>query len=247
MATAGASGRTHEAPRQSLPSLQGALKPQHRPAGQHVGRKGVAPSPVLRQLPMSACPGAPVEGVLMSASDAERTPPNLGLLGRAAERAMRKRVAVAVLSVSLSGCATHLTALPPPEEPAIVVDNPTCVSCGYDLSDAEVARLLSQAEAGDPDAAFRVWLHYELSGDRIRGMHWLRRAAGLGHAVAQYNLWFEMRSVPTCEERLDALAWLKKSAAQGFSLASTSLADYRDSEGNCAVPARREGSSVSGI
>lgn len=161
---------------------------------------------------------------------------------------MMKRVAAAVLSVSLSGCATHLTAFPPPpEEPAIVVDNPTCVSCGYDLSGPELARLLSQAEAGDPDAAFRAWLHYDLSGDRTRGMHWLRRAADLEHAVAQYNLWLEMRSAPICEERLEALTWLEKSAAQGFSLARTSLADLRNSAGDCAAPARREGfSPVSG-
>lgn len=130
---------------------------------------------------------------------------------------MRHGLAAAILSSMLCACAAHHSVLldPPPEEPAIVVDDPVCVSCGGLLEASELARLTSQAEGGDPNAAFHVWWHYVSAEDAAGRAHWLRRAAELGDPVAQYNLWFELRSSPNCAERLEALTWLKKSAVQG--------------------------------
>lgn len=73
----------------------------------------------------------------------------------------------------------------------------------------------------DANAAFRVWWNYVSAEDAERRSQWLRRAAQLGDPTSQYNLWFELQSAPDCANRLEAMYWLEKSAAQGNSQAKS--------------------------
>jgi hypothetical protein len=147
---------------------------------------------------------------------------------------MGKGLVTAALSVALSACTVHQAALPPPpEEPAIVVDEPVCISCSFLVDGPELARLLHLAEAGDPNSAYLVYRHYVAAEDNEKGAFWLRRAAELGDVVAQYSLWYELRSAPNCVDRLEALSWLERSAAQGSEPAKSHLGEFQNETVDC--------------
>ena len=142
-----------------------------------------------------------------------------------------------VLSAGLGGCVTVTTpseALPPPPaQPEMEVDNPTCVSCGWILEEPSLGKHLSQAKAGDATAAFRVSLHYLSLENQQEREYWLQRAAELGHPIALYTLWFNLRNSPVCADRLTALAWLEKAAAQGEPDAKSELDGFRKEAAIC--------------
>ena len=147
---------------------------------------------------------------------------------------MKARILL-VLSVALSACTAAPPAPlpPPPEQPETEVDNPTCVSCGWVLEEPDLNHQLSQAEAGDGEAAFRISMHYVSKEDQPKASYWLRRAADLGHPVAQYNLWFDLHNSPKCADHLAALSWLEKAAAQGETSAKSQLDGYRKEVASC--------------
>lgn len=132
---------------------------------------------------------------------------------------------------------------PPPEAPEIYVDNPTCVSCGSILEEPTLGQELSRANAGDPNAAFRVYLHYISAENQHERAIWLQRAAELGHPTAQYNLWFDLRESPLCTDRALALSWLEKSAAQGVALAKGKLDAFRKEVQSCSSSRLRPNNS----
>lgn len=147
---------------------------------------------------------------------------------------MTHRLLTALLAIALTACAAHPANFPPPPEvPDIVVDDPVCACCGGLLSASELAEQMARAEAGDANAAFRVAWHYASAEDATQRAHWRRRAAQLGHPVAQYNLWFELRSAPDCASRLEAMRWLDESAAQGNADATARVDAYRKEIADC--------------
>ena len=63
-----------------------------------------------------------------------------------------------------------------------------------DLSKSERIRLQREAASGDARAAMRLWLYHSLElHDERSGDLWLRRAAELGHAPAQWNLGYSIK------------------------------------------------------
>lgn len=140
-----------------------------------------------------------------------------------------------VLALGLGGCVTTPpeTLPPPPAHPELEVDNPTCVSCGWILEEPSLGKHLSQAKAGDATAAFRISLHYLSLENQQQREYWLLRAAELGHPIALYNLWFNLRNSPICADRLAALAWLEKAAAQGEPDTKRKLDDFRKEAAIC--------------
>ena len=131
---------------------------------------------------------------------------------------MRFRETLALLSLVLLLCScgrAEIKLPPPPEEPAVLVDSPTCVSCGSLLEPPQLQHLIEQSQLGDAQAAFLVSMHYSSADQPELRDRWLARAGGLGHPVAQYNKWFLLRKSAQCADRTEALGWLVKAAAQG--------------------------------
>ena len=113
------------------------------------------------------------------------------------------------------------------------------------LADApNIATLRKQAKDGDAEA------QYELANDYLKGtdgapkdlkegVDWLRKAASLEHAPAQYALWIMYRSgfppdIP--KDSKQGLVWLRKSADHGYSTAQYNLALlYHEGDGEAGV------------
>lgn len=105
--------------------------------------------------------------------------------------------------------------------------------------------LRNQAKAGDAEAQYQLANAY-LSGsggaskDLKQGVEWLRKAASLDHAAAQFALWVMYRSgfppeIP--KDPAQGLPWLRKSADHGYSTAQYNLGLlYRNGDGETAVP-----------
>ena len=142
---------------------------------------------------------------------------------------------VFLLSALLVVGCTHQSAglPPPPDQPLIHLDDATCVSCGGLLDEAQLAQSLAQAKSGNPDAAFRVAAHYSSAENRQEQDRWEHRAAELGHPVAQYNQWSQLRDSASCADRKMALAWLERSAKQGFHGAIEKLSSFREAVKAC--------------
>jgi TPR repeat protein len=108
-----------------------------------------------------------------------------------------------------------------------------------------IDNLLKQAKAGDSEAQYQLANVY-LSGtggaskDLKQGVEWLRKAASLDHAAAQFALWVMYRSgfppeIP--KDPAQGLPWLRKSADHGYSTAQYNLGLlYRDGDGETGVP-----------
>lgn len=130
---------------------------------------------------------------------------------------------------------TH-TLPPPPDEPEAVTDSATCISCGGLLEDAELDQLQRDATHGDSQAAFRVAFHYASADNPAQHQVWMRRAAMLGHPIAQYNMWFALRDSDECSEQHEALAWLEQSGDQGVDGAKEQLQAFKQHVALCLAP-----------
>ena len=148
-----------------------------------------------------------------------------------------RRSLIACLTMIATGCGSlSAPRPPPPETPEVVTDKAICVSCAWLLDDTQLDQLRQKAEKGDAEAAFRVALHFSSADNRQQHRTWLHRAAELGHPVAQYNIWFNLRDSKTCSDQLAALAWLERSAAQGFREAKEQLKPFQQLAAPCQVP-----------
>ena len=84
------------------------------------------------------------------------------------------------------------------------------------IDEPERMRLEREANAGSADAAFRLFLFYELLlNDRAQAKTWLRKAAENKHVIAQYNIGSILITEPDPQSRAEGIAWLEKSAASG--------------------------------
>jgi hypothetical protein len=88
--------------------------------------------------------------------------------------------------------------------------------------------LMAKANAGNPDAQFRVGAQYELgahvSKDAAQAAAWYRKAAGQGFAQAQHSLGvlYELGD-GVLADPATAAQWYRKAAEQGFAPAQFSL------------------------
>ena len=143
-------------------------------------------------------------------------------------------------ALAVASCANTPTVPPPPAEPEVIFDDPTCVSCGYLLEEPELRQKKTLASDRDKEAAFRVYLHYVSAENRAESSVWLQRAAELGHATAQYNMWFELRESENCDDRAVALSCLEKSSSQGNTSANGEIEAYRAEVDGCgSIPSSR--------
>jgi TPR repeat protein len=95
------------------------------------------------------------------------------------------------------------------------------------LTNEETGLLIAAADAGDSEAAFRLYLFYSsVSGDHDAGERWLRRAAGGGHLVAQYNLGVELVRRGGASERAEGRRWLERASKAGYEPARETLERY---------------------
>ncbi|MBL8671326.1 MAG: SEL1-like repeat protein [Alphaproteobacteria bacterium] len=91
--------------------------------------------------------------------------------------------------------------------------------------EAVVAEIKKRADAGDPDAQFRMG-NYFVERDMFEAVGWWQSAAEKGHSAAQYNLgvaYLRGGSVPM--DRGKAIEWFRKAAAQGHQNAKKALSD----------------------
>lgn len=64
----------------------------------------------------------------------------------------------------------------------------------FHLSDKEIKTLVAKAEAGDANAAYKIWTYHSMSSrNEIEADKWLRNAARLGHPEAQRWLAYEIK------------------------------------------------------
>ena len=95
------------------------------------------------------------------------------------------------------------------------------------MSEDEFEPMFQRAEQDDPEATFKISLHYQYArGDMASANYWLIKAANLEHPVALYNyalrcLSDHYRNVPTNREL--GIALLKKSKEKGFEDAEEKL------------------------
>ncbi len=110
--------------------------------------------------------------------------------------------------------------------PAFAADSPPStnrvlehLNSPYLISDKDLPEVEQQARAGDADAAFRLYLHYDLG--RMDSGHeaysWLTLAASNGNVAAQYNLGYTFihSANPGVDDEAMGIQWLEKAAAQG--------------------------------
>lgn len=108
---------------------------------------------------------------------------------------------------------------------AVGQDKPMAVDEGFYLPAETVKEMRLMAAKGDPEAAFRLSLHYS-SGNNAStedARFWRQIAAENGHSVAQYNIWFLDQDSSDAVLRERAFFWLRKSAASGFDDAKKQL------------------------
>ena len=160
---------------------------------------------------------------------------NFGVRQHGEHRRMRELKAgfLAICCWQVASCSHAPAVPPPPEQPAVVVDNPACVSCGSALDPDQLAQITAQAIGGDPEAAFRLSAHYRSVDRPAESLDWEWRAAQAGQPVAQYNQWFRLRDRTACSDRLTALSWLERSAAAGFSGAQEELPRFQRATAPC--------------
>lgn len=84
----------------------------------------------------------------------------------------------------------------------------------FALTDAQRAELVTKAEAGDAEAAFRLSLYYTFaSSDDVQRTRWLTAAAKAGHVVAQHNLAYDLYM--SGKDLAGAAHWAAESAKNG--------------------------------
>lgn len=140
------------------------------------------------------------------------------------------------VAAGVAGCGSRARVAIPLPAP-FGADAPDLLGQGHGtpapLSIMEEGALLTRAQAGDADAAFRLSIHFESTGARDKARQWRTTAARNGHAVAQYNEWYLRRHGRECATTREALSWLEKSAAGGYEKARRNLDGYRRNAGLC--------------
>lgn len=105
---------------------------------------------------------------------------------------------LAIFSLScLNAIAVSACSQPPARETEVEVEGSNS-GLVFDLDADELAHLISKAEQGDGDAAFRIANFYSISGGGFQRANdprieaatekWLRLAADNGHETAKFNL-----------------------------------------------------------
>lgn len=116
--------------------------------------------------------------------------------------------------------ATPASGVGLPAQPSTAV----AIDSSMALSGDQLSALSQAALAGDPDAAFRMFLNFALPGDaRDTANRWLRIAAENGHPIAQYNLWFQLKDSKDGDDRRRSIFWLRRSAQAGYAPATKEL------------------------
>lgn len=150
---------------------------------------------------------------------------------------MTDRLVLALILISLAASVSSKASdlPPPPSDPVVIDGSARSVDSGMIVDGPQVEVLSANASKGDGRSAFRLWLHFTASGDRVRAKYWLLFAGARGYPSAQYTLWFEQQSGPGCELRLEALAWLRSAAIGGDPNAKSQLTDYEGSMKSCSL------------
>lgn len=79
-----------------------------------------------------------------------------------------------------------------PIEPP-VAQEPVSTGSTYYLTADTISELTTKADAGDGDAATKLYKYYRFTkGDKLKSMHWLEVAANAGNYVAQHNFAYEL-------------------------------------------------------
>ena len=119
-----------------------------------------------------------------------------------------------LLSLSVSYATQNQTMDTPDAAPASSSSSPISGAQSYALTDAQRAELITKAEAGDAEAAFRLSLYYTFtSSDDVQRIRWLTIAAKAGHVVAQHNLAYDLYM--SGKDLAEAAHWAAESSKSG--------------------------------
>ena len=118
-----------------------------------------------------------------------------------------------LLNLSVSYATENQTMDTPDAAPASS-SSPISGAQSYALTDAQRAELITKAESGDAEAAFRLSLYYTFtSSDDVQRIRWLTIAAKAGHVVAQHNLAYDLYM--SGKDLAEAAHWAAESAKNG--------------------------------
>ena len=118
-----------------------------------------------------------------------------------------------LLNLSASYATQNQTMDTPDAAPASS-SSPISGAQSYALTDAQRAELITKAEAGDAEAAFRLSLYYTFtSSDDVQRIRWLTIAAKAGHVVAQHNLAYDLYMGG--KDLAEAAHWAAESSKSG--------------------------------
>lgn len=94
----------------------------------------------------------------------------------------------------------------------------------YNFSDTELKVLQDKGLQGDPEAARRLFLYYDLyKRDYKEGYFWKMIAAENGNPSGEYNYGFVLKDDPDPRNKKRAIFWLKRAAKHGVTLAVSLL------------------------
>jgi len=118
-----------------------------------------------------------------------------------------------LLNLSVSYATENQTMDTPDAAPASS-SSPISGAQSYALTDAQRAELITKAESGDAEAAFRLSLYYTFtSSDEAQRTRWLTVAAKAGHVVAQHNLAYDLYM--SGKDLAEAAHWAAESSKSG--------------------------------
>ena len=122
-----------------------------------------------------------------------------------------------LLNLSVSYATENQTMDTPDAAPASSSSSSSSPISGaqsYSLTDVQRAELVTKAEAGDAEAAFRLSLYYTFaSSDEAQRTRWLTVAAKAGHVVAQHNLAYDLYM--SGKDLAEAAHWAAESSKSG--------------------------------
>lgn len=104
-------------------------------------------------------------------------------------------------------------------------DQPLAVDEGFALPASAMDCLRSAAVSGNPEAAFRLSLHYSSGSNASQedARFWRLIGAENGHAGSQYTIWFRDHDSSDELVRERAMFWLERAAEVGHERAETEL------------------------
>lgn len=119
-----------------------------------------------------------------------------------------------LLNLSVSYATENQAMDKPDAAPASSSSSPISGAQSYSLTDVQRAELVTKAEAGDAEAAFRLSLYYTFaSSDEAQRTRWLTVAAKAGHVVAQHNLAYDLYM--SGKDLAEAAHWAAESSKSG--------------------------------